>query len=190
MLDSFIRAPFESFLESAGQKFQQAGLNASRLTVIALILGLVACFAIGMAQYLLSLALILLTRLLSATASVMASKTGDTFRHTMIAGLADFTFFGAFVFFFTLGATGHGLAATLVVFSFLSMGMAHLVYTSLSAQKETAIRGTAGLVENSEMLIFMVAACLYPQGFSFFALFFALMCFVTAILRTAKALRL
>ncbi len=190
MLDSILRAPFESTMASAGNKFEQAGLNAYKLTISAFVLGLIACFTIGMAHYLLAITLIILTRFLSSTASFMASQTQYASHHKIIAALCDFTFFGAFVFFFTLGATGHGLAATLLVFSFLCMGMAYLSGIALSVQKETAAQETGGLVENTEMLVFMIAACLYPAGFSFFALFFALMCFVTAILRTVKAVRL
>lgn len=190
MLDPVLGKAFSSLTATASQKFSQGGITASASLIAGTLLGLIACLCVGLGEYLVALALLLIARFVMAVSNASARQSGDWARHHVLATCTDYLIFGAFVFFFCMSASNHGLAATLLVFAFMLMGMAYLAYLKLAARKGESMDAGYGFVGQTEMLIFMSAVCLYPAGFSFFAAFFALMCFGTAAFRMAKAVRL
>jgi phosphatidylserine synthase len=189
MIDGLFRQPVNTLMDKWAQRVLQGGLSANKLTLFAFALGLTGCFAAAMQVYPLALLLILINRFLDGLAGAVARRSDVTALGSYLDLLCDFVVFGAFVFLFTLGERGTSLAAAFLLFSYMAMMVAYLAQTTFMTRENPLQTPRGGLVENGEMIVFMVACCLYPPGFAAFAVLFGLMCFTTTVLRVAAAVR-
>jgi len=190
MIDGFLRPHIQPILESAAPQFAQSGLTPNKLTLIAFALGLAGCFAIGMQAYLFGLVLILIDRGLNGVAGSIARQQGPTELGVMLDTLCDFILFGAFAFFFSMSMEGTGLAAAFLIFSYMAMGMANLSHAMATSKRGITDRPRGGIVENTEMIAFIVLCCVYPAGFAAIAAMFGIICWASAIVRTVKTVKL
>lgn len=81
------------------------------------------------------------------------------------------------------------MAAGMLLLGLLLMGMTNLAYDYF-AMKNGAPPAKSGLVETSEIALFIILSCVYPAGFSFFAAALALMSVIAAIMRASRTIKL
>ncbi len=189
MLDTIFRASADTIMDKWATRVMQGGLSADKLTLFSLLLGLVAAFAASMQIYPLALLLILLHRFLSALGGAVARQAGITPLGSYLDIVSEFIVCGSFVFLFTLGALGTSLAAAFLLLSYLVMAAAWLAQSVFMAREDRLAVPRGGLVEKSEMTVFMVVCCAYPPAFAAFAALFGLLCFTTAAMRIGSAVR-
>lgn len=189
MIDTLLRSRLLPVIDGMAAKTAQSGLTANKLTLIGFSFSLAGCFAVGMQAYPFGLLLLLIGRYLDGLAGAIARLNGTTDTGTVIDILCDYIAFGAFAFFFSLSATETMLASTIFIFSLLAMGMAYLAHAWILAKRNIAGMPRGGLVENGEMIVFMIVCCLYPPGYAAVAALFSLLCWTTAVLRFIAALQ-
>lgn len=189
MLDSLIRPHFVSPMNSMAGKILQSGLSANKLTLIGFLFGFSGCFLVGMHLYVPALLLLLIALLFDGLDGAVARVSGPTELGAYIDMMSGVALFAMFPFFFMLSETEHAMAAAILLFTFVLMGMANLSYDYF-AMKKGAAPAKSAIVETSEIVIFMIASCLYPPGFSFFAAALALMSLAAAIIRIGLTIKL
>ncbi len=189
MIDTLLRPHLLPVIDSMAAKTAQSGLTANKLTLMGFALSLGGCFAVGMQAYPFGLLLLLIGRYLDALAGSIARQNGTTQTGTILDIFCDYVIFGAFAFFFTLSDTETMLASTIFIFSLMAMGMAYLAHAWVLAKKNIAEMPRGGLVENGEMIVFMIVCCLYPPLYAAVAALFALLCWTTAALRFIAAIK-
>ena len=189
MIDTLLRSRVLPLIDGISVKTEQSGFTANKLTLIAFALGLAGCFAVGLQIYGLGLVLLLLNRFMAGLAGSIARKNGPTELGTILDTLCDYLVFAGFAFLFALSASGTILASTLLIFSYLAMGMAYMAHAWVMAKKNIGGLPTCDIVENGEMIVFIVLCCVLPSYFAAFAVVFALMCWTTAILRFSEAVK-
>jgi len=189
MIDTLLRSRVLPLIDGVAAKTEQSGFTANKLTLIAFAFGLAGCFAVGMQIYALGLILLLLNRFIDGLADSIARKNGPTELGTILDVLCDYLVFAGFAFLFALSSSGTILASTLLIFSYLAMGMAYMAHAWVMAKKNIGGLPTCDIVENGEMILFIVLCCVLPTYFAGFAVVFALMCWTTAILRFREAVK-
>ena len=189
MIDRLARPHLVPVLDSLALKTSQAGLSANKLTVIAFVIGLAGCFTVGMQLYAFGFVLLLLNRFLDGLAGAVARHQGVTEAGTVLDIVCDYLVFAGFAFFFSLSAMETMLASTLLVFSFLAMGLSYMAHAWVMAKKNMAGLPSGGLVENGEMIVFIALCCILPSYYAAFATVFALLCWTTAALRFTAAVK-
>jgi phosphatidylglycerophosphate synthase len=180
-------------MDNLAVKISQSGLSANKITAIRLVVGLTGCFLVALQLYPAGLVLLLVSLFLDGLDGAVARATQITEFGTWFNMISTVVLYAAFPFFFMLSSSDgvHATAAGMLLFSFLLMGMANLSYDYF-AMKNGAAPARGGLVESSEIILFMIVSCLYAAGFSFFAAILALLSLIAAITRmvsTAKLLK-
>jgi phosphatidylglycerophosphate synthase len=111
---------------------------------------------------------------------------------------ADFAFYGAIPLAFVLrDPVAYGLPGAFLLFCFYVNGATFLGYAILAAKRgmETAGRGekslyfTAGLLEGTETILFLLVIAVWPVLFVPGAWIFGTLCLVTAVSRVVLARR-
>jgi phosphatidylglycerophosphate synthase len=189
MIDTLLRPHLLPLIDTVAAKVAQSGYSANKLTLIAFTLGLAGCFAVGMQIYALGLLLLMLNRFLDALAGSIARQSVLTDFGTILDLLCDYLIFAGFAFLFSLSAMETMMASTFLIFSFLAMGMAYFAHAWILARRNIPEMPRGGIVQNGEMIIFIALACALPAYYAAFAAVFALLCWVTAILRFRAALK-
>ncbi len=190
MIDALARNKITPFLDRLAPRVAQSGLTANRLTLLALGFGLAACFFAAMAIYPLAFVFFAVSRFIDGMDGAVARAAGETNLGSFMDFFCDFAVFAAFPFFFILGAPEHSMSAVILLFSYVMMMNAYLLHHLFALRTGATEGAVGGIVENTEMIVFVLLCCLLPIGFSAFAIFFALMCLATAALRTLKIIQL
>lgn len=154
-----------SFLSPWAPRLRQSGLRENFLLGTAFIFGFASSFFASLHLYFPAIAFIMMNRFLSTLATIV-SESGHPKR---IKYISDNAFFGLFVFFFMLGQNGTGIAAA---FLLLSMFLSYICLEK--AQNLTPI------MESTEIILFMLLCCLFPQTYALFAIFVGLLFWVDA----------
>ncbi|PZO88835.1 MAG: hypothetical protein DI626_00745 [Micavibrio aeruginosavorus] len=173
MLDTLLKKPFGGMVDAVASKVAQGGFGANKLTLSALVIGLIGCFAVAMGQFMLGLILLLINRLIVALAASVARENGITARGSYLELLGDAVVFGGFVFFFALAEPQHLMAAAFILFSYMILAAAYLGLR-LFGQDDAP----GSLIGRTEITIFMALGCFFPAAFSAIALFFGLFVWV------------
>lgn len=191
MFDSLLRPAIAPQFDKLADKLVARKFTANQITYFGLFVGFVGCFAVGMAYYIPGLVLLIAAFLLDGLDGAVARKTQATELGAWLDMICSVVLFAAFPLFFMFSDLEQSMAAGIVLFGYLLMGMANLSYDYF-AMKKNAPPARSGIVETAEIATFMFLCCLYPPGFSFFAAFIALLSLAAAILRmisTAKLLK-
>ena len=189
MLDSLIRPRLAPQMDKMAVKVAQSGLSANKLTALGFLFGFAGCFLVGMHFYPLGLVLLLVSLFFDGLDGAVARVNGPTELGAYLDMMSGVLLFAMFPFFFMLSETEHALAAAILIFTYLLMGMANLSYDYF-AMKKGAAPAKSAIVETGEIVLFMVLCCLYPPGFSFFAAALALMSLAAAIIRIGLTIKL
>lgn len=188
MLDTIIRPYIAPSLDKIAQKMETLNVPVNVITLAALGVGLVGCFFVAIQSYLFGLVLVVGSRVLAGVDGAIARRTGGSDFGAYLDRVCDYIFYAAFVFFFVLASQNHYLAGLFLTFSYVGMAVSHLVYVGI-AEKRHQTTPSGGLVGHSEIIIFMVLACLFPASFSAMAFLFGLLCFGTTVMNVMQAWR-
>jgi phosphatidylglycerophosphate synthase len=199
MLDGLLRGVIDPPLDQGGRWLAARGASANLVTLAGLALGLVAAALLALGWSGLSVALVLLaSRLADGLDGAVARARGKTDFGGYLDIVADFALYGAIPLAFVLRDPGeNGLAGAYLLFSFYVNGATFLGFAVLAAKRgmETKVRGekslyfTAGLLEGTETILFLLLIAVWPGLFVPGALVFATLCLVTAAARVALAAR-
>lgn len=197
MFDRFLRPLIDRPLAVAGRGLASTGLPANAVTVTGLAVGLLAVPALAAQRYELALLAVLLNRLCDGLDGAVARRKGLTDFGGYIDIVADMIFYGAVVFGFVLADPANGVAAGLLLVSFMGTSASFLAFGILAAKRglQTDALGrksffySTGLIEGSETAAFLVVVCLLPQHFAVLAFAFAALCGLTVAQRIVVAWR-
>ncbi len=190
MLDAAIRRVIDRPLDRAGQWLAARGLKADHITLAGFATGIAAFAAIATGHMGVGLSLIVLNRLGDGLDGAVARATARTDRGAFLDIVLDFVFYAAIpVAFAILDPTHNGVAAAVLLGSFLANGGAFFAFALMaerrglttSAQGEKSLYYLAGLAEGSETIAVFVAFCLFPSAFPAIAIAFAIICVLSAI---------
>lgn len=189
MLDSLIRPHLVPVMDNMAVKVAESKLTANQITLVGLFLGFLGCFFVGLQLYALGLVLLAIWFFLDGLDGAVARATIQTELGAYWGMMTKVILFAAFPFFFALSQTEHSLAAASLLFSYVLMGMTNLAY-DFFALKKGAAEARRGIVENGEIMVFMVICCIYPDGFSAFAAFMALLNLAATFVRMGLTVKL
>lgn len=195
MFDARLRPLIDPPLNAMGRAIAGTGISANAVTLLALIPGVAAAFAIADGQHLLALALILLNRLADGLDGAVARANGPSDFGGYLDIVSDFVVYTAVPLGFGFAASANLVPALLLVGSFTLTGISFLAFATIAAKRgeETAAHGTksffysTGLAEGTETIACFVAMCLWPAQFGVIALAYAGLCLLTVMQRSLLA---
>lgn len=195
MLDTALKPKIDPTLKILAAKLGEIGIGPNQITLYGFVIGFIGCIAVGLQNYMFGLFLILLNRLADgldgAVARFNADKNTDENNAKRAFGayldiILDMILFGAFVFLFMLGQLNQAPTATFLLFSFIGIFATSLGHHMLDVPKTDQAKPfyhPTKLVEGTEIILFMILVCFYPNGFSAIAALFGILCWVTTISR-------
>lgn len=183
MLDSHTRPIATPLFDKAAQHFMSFNLNATQVTLIGLIVGFTGLFAVALGAYIPGLVLLLANRFIDGVDGAMARTTQITPFGAFLDRASRWIIHAGFVLFFSLSLADQSLASILLLFTYV------LLIVSASAQDAAPkpLYALSGIVGETEMIAFMVLACLFPASFAGIAILFAVLCAITGIARLWNA---
>jgi phosphatidylglycerophosphate synthase len=199
MLDGLMRGVIDAPLNRTGRWLAARGTLANGVTLLGLFLGLAAAafIAAGNSGLVVAMA-ILASRLADGLDGAVARATGKTSFGGYLDIVCDFAFYGAvplaFVFF---DPVANGLAGAFLLFSFYVNAATFLGFAILAEKQgmENRSRGekslyfTAGLMEGTETIAFLLVIAIWPTLFVALAWPFGILCLITALARVLLAAR-
>ncbi len=197
MLDGLMRGVIDPPLSRGGLWLAARGASADGVTLVGLGLGLLAAglLAAGWSGLLVALPL-LASRLADGLDGAVARVRGKSDFGGYLDIAADFAFYGAVPLAFVLRDPAlNGSAGAFLLFSFYVNGATFLGFAILAAKRgmETSVRGekslyfTAGLLEGTETIVFLLVIVLWPSIFVPAAWVIGALCLVTAGARVLLA---
>jgi phosphatidylglycerophosphate synthase len=197
MLDGMMRGVIDPPLNRGGRWLAARGASANAVTLAGLGLGLAAAALLAFGASGLPVALMLLaSRVADGLDGAVARANGRTDFGGYLDIVADFAFYGAIPLAFVIRDPAlNGAAGAFLLFSFYVNGATFLGYAVLAAKRgmQTASRGekslyfTAGLLEGTETILFMLLIAVWPLVFVPGAWLFGALCLVTAVARMVLA---
>lgn len=196
MFDAFLRPIIDPPLNRLGKTMVQVGINANMVTIVGLILGLIAAFAISQGAFIIALIFILLSRLADGLDGAVARASRKTDRGGYLDIVFDFIFYGIIPLSFVLyDPIANGLAGAFLIFTFYANGASFLAYAIMAEKQDKksqkhgmkSLYFTGGLAEGFETIIIFCAFCLLPSAFAIIAYCFAIICIITTISRILLA---
>lgn len=187
MLDSHIRPIIDPPLNAVAKMLHARGVTGNMVTSIGFGFAVLCFIALSLSWYGWAIAFIVLNRLMDGLDGPVARVSGASDIGGYLDIVADFIFYSGVVFFFALGAPDHALAAAFLIFSFMGTGASFLAYAIIAAKRgvETQHQGKksfyylSGLTEGAETIFVLLLMCLFPQWFSWMAVGFGVLCWVT-----------
>jgi phosphatidylglycerophosphate synthase len=199
MLDGLMRGVIDAPLNRGGRWLAARGATANAVTLAGLVLGLLAAVLIGLGWSGLVVAVVILaSRLADGLDGAVARARGKSDFGGYLDIAADFAFYGAIpLAFVLLDPAANGLAGAFLLFSFYVNGATFLGFAVLAAKRglESTSRGekslyfTAGLLEGTETILFLLVIAVWPALFVPGAWIFGTLCLVTAVARVMLASR-
>ena len=165
MIDSFVKHITQNILSGWSNKISQSGMDDKKLIYFSFFFGVLSCLCVAFQAYMPALIFIALNRFFDSLAYGLNS-------HSNLVSIFDVSFFGGFIFFFSFGTTNTSMAALCLMFTYL---------LRLACTQKPSVQ--KNIVENTEIIIFMILCCLFPQIFAAIAILFAIICMVDAIKR-------
>ncbi|MFV0439138.1 MAG: CDP-alcohol phosphatidyltransferase family protein [Desulfopila sp.] len=192
MLDRFLLCGVRWPLTGLARWLHRRHVGADQVTVAGFVVGMLAVPAVAMHWYGLALLLILLNRIADGVDGILARMAGVRDAGGFLDIVFDFIFYSAVVVGFALAdPLVNGLAAAVLIFSFVGTGSSFLAYAIMAERRQLVSvayphKGfyyLGGLTEGSETILFFVVICLLPSSFVLFAWIFAGLCWLTTITR-------
>ena len=171
-------------------------ISANQITIIGFIFGLMMCLFIYLELFFLAIFFLILNRICDGLDGVMARLTVPTYMGAYLDIVLDFIFYSAFILIFGLLDTNNIIISCLLLFSYICTGTTFLAQAIIQpkldlVQKDESIDidipksfyYSAGLIEGTETILFMILCLLFPNLYFFFGLIFAILCLLTALSR-------
>lgn len=198
MLDALLRPLIDRPLNAAGRALARRGANANAVTMTGLGVGLLAAVAIALQFYALAFALIVMNRLIDGLDGAVARATTATDGGGYLDIVVDYVFYGSVPLAFALADPAtNALPAAALLASFCLTSASFLAFAIIAAKRdlETAAHGrksffySTGIVEGTETIAFFLVMAALPGSFPLLAWIFSALCVLTAIQRSALALK-
>ncbi|MDD7804105.1 MAG: CDP-alcohol phosphatidyltransferase family protein [Endozoicomonas sp. (ex Botrylloides leachii)] len=167
-------------------------ITPNQLTFTGFIVGLTAIPLLASQLYLPALAMIAINRLMDGLDGALARLTTPTDAGGFLDITLDFIFYAGIVLGFALAnPIKNGVAANLLLFSFMATGSSFLAY-AIMAEKHKLVDPhfscksfyyLGGIVEGTETIMIFILFCLVPTQFPTLATGFAAVCLLTALMR-------
>ncbi|MBY0583442.1 MAG: CDP-alcohol phosphatidyltransferase family protein [Sphingomonas sp.] len=195
MFDARLRPLIDPPLNAIGRSLARAGMTANLVTLIGAAIGIGGAVAIAERQFLLALALVLLSRLLDGLDGAVARATQKSDFGGYLDIVCDFAFYVAVPVGFGVADPANLRPALVLVACFTVTGISFLAFAVLAAQRglSTEAHGdksffyNTGLAEGGETIAFFVAMCVWPTAFPMLAGLFTALCVITIIQRSMAA---
>ena len=171
-------------------------ISANQITIIGFIFGLMMCLFIYIELFFLAIFFLILNRICDGLDGVMARLTVPTYLGAYLDIVLDFIFYSAFILIFGLLDTSNIIITCLLLFSYICTGTTFLAQAIIQpkldlVQKDESLDidipksfyYSAGLIEGTETILFMIMCLLFPNLYFFFGLIFVILCLLTALSR-------
>jgi phosphatidylglycerophosphate synthase len=196
VLDGAAKSIIQPTLDRIGRGLAGWGISANHVTLVGLLIGVFAGAAIVAEQFFAALVLILVSRALDGLDGAVARAMAPSDFGGFLDIVLDFAFYGLIPLAFIIqDPQQNGIAGGLLLLSFYVNGASFLAFATIAQKRglSTEARGvksfyfTTGLAEAAETLLVFLAFCLLPGYFAWIAIFFAILCFYTALSRIVEA---
>ncbi len=194
MLDKALRKIIAKPTNRIGAFLAGLGISANIVSFFGLFVGLAASISVAAGWFLLALFLIIISRIADGLDGAVARATKSSDFGGYLDIVADFFFYGAIVLGFIINNPGtNSIIGAILLLSFYVNGASFLGYAILAQKYEIEEKEkrsfyfSEGLIEGSETIFFFIIICIWPDIFVPFAAIFALLCFITAIMRVVHA---
>lgn len=168
-----------------GKKLSKIGISANLITVIGFVIGIFALNFLSYEYYFHALICILLNRIFDMLDGAIARATKVTRFGVFMDMIFDYIFYGAVIFGFAFARPENALAATFLLFGFLSVSCTMLAfavidykYTEKKVEKSPFY--LTGIIQAGEVFTALVIACLVPNLFVIVAIITGILCLVKA----------
>jgi phosphatidylglycerophosphate synthase len=171
-------------------------LSANQITIIGFIFGLMMCLFIYIELFFLAIFFLILNRICDGLDGVMARLTVPTYLGAYLDIVLDFIFYSAFILIFGLLDTSNIIITCLLLFSYICTGTTFLAQAIIQPKLDLVQKDerldidipksfyySAGLIEGTETILFMIMCLLFPNLYFFFGLIFVILCLLTALSR-------
>ena len=171
-------------------------ISANQITIIGFIFGLMMCLFIYIELFFLAIFFLILNRICDGLDGVMARLMVPTYLGAYLDIVLDFIFYSAFILIFGLLDTSNIIITCLLLFSYICTGTTFLAQAIIQpkldlVQKDESLDidipksfyYSAGLIEGTETILFMIMCLLFPNLYFFFGLIFVILCLLTALSR-------
>lgn len=198
MLDTIIRPLIDRPLNAAGRVLARSGVSANMVTSTGLVTGLLAAGAVAQQYFMIAFALIVINRLIDGLDGAVARATEPTDRGGYLDIVVDYVFYAGVPFGFAIAdPQQNALPAAALLASFCLTCSSFLAFAIIAAKQrlQTTVHGrksffySTGIVEGTETIAVLLIMTLQPAWFPLLAWVFSAMCVITAIQRSALALR-
>ena len=195
MFDAALRQYIDPPLNVLGAKMASVGVSANVVTLTGFLIGMAAIPFIIYECNLIALSLILINRLFDGLDGAVARQTVLSDFGGYLDIVSDFIFYSGVVFAFAWARPENTLAGAFLIFSFMGTAATFLAYAAMAAKHNisTDIRGIkslyylGGLAEGAETIFVFILFCLLPVYFTWIAIVFGIMCWVTTATRIYAA---
>ena len=171
-------------------------LSANQITILGFIFGLMMCLFIYIELFFLAIFFLILNRICDGLDGVMARLTLPTYLGAYLDIVLDFIFYSAFILIFGLLDTSNIIITCLLLFSYICTGTTFLAQAIIQPKLDLVQKDerldidipksfyySAGLIEGTETILFMILCLLFPNLYFFFGLIFAILCLLTTLSR-------
>ncbi len=174
------------------------GITANQISLTGFFLGMLAVPCLFLNWYLPALVCIILNRVADGLDGQVARLATPTDAGGYLDITLDFIFYSAIVFGFALAdPASNSLAAAALLFSFMGTGGSFLAFGIMAERREISnfrypnkgFYYLDGLAEGFETILFLVLFCLFPESFAVLAWIFAVICYLTTIIRVISGYR-
>ena len=199
MLDTVTRPLINRPLNSAGRLLARRGVTANTVTIAGLLIGLLAAVAIATHYFVAAFALIVANRIADGVDGAVARAGTPTDRGGYLDIVVDYVFYGSVPLAFAIADPAqNALPAAALLAGFCLTCASFLTFATIAAKRglETEAHGrksffySTGLVEGTETIAFFLLMTALPAWFPALAWIFAALCVLTAIQRSALAMKL
>ena len=199
MLDTLTRPLINRPLNSAGRMLARRGVTANTVTIAGLLIGLLAAVAIATHYFVAAFTLIIANRIADGLDGAVARAGAPTDRGGYLDIVVDYVFYGSVPFAFAIADPAqNALPAAALLAGFCLTCASFLTFATIAAKRglETEAHGrksffySTGLVEGTETIAFFLLMTALPAWFPALAWIFAALCVLSAIQRSALAMKL
>ena len=194
MLDKKINFFFKPILTKIATIFIKYRFTPNQITLFSLILGIICFILLSMGMIYIALFFFILNRLFDGLDGTLARLTNPTDLGGFYDIISDFFIYALLPFGFILYDGNNFLSMSLLLTSFIGTCSTFLTTAWIFEKKKVQIEQLSkksfyyseGLIEGSETIIFFILMFIFYEVASLIAWVFALLCFLTAIIRVIK----
>lgn len=192
MIDPLLNKLLRKPLSLVAKQCVKRNISADKVTVVGFVLGMLAVPAILTGQFMLAMSLILLNRIADGLDGAIARETVTTDAGGFLDITLDFIFYSAIVFaFIWLAPYQNAVAGSFLMLSFMGTGGSFLAFAIMAGKHgidapdypQKSLHYMSGLAEGFETIVVLCLFCFYPDNFVVIAVVFAIVCWITTLIR-------